>query len=123
MTRIFSHTMPNGSVVIIYLGAPRNTEFKTVAEQEQRFLDKTLFELHRSELANPLLTGKELEEWRINVHFDGFVNPPAHNSREITGETLPPRLRRHAWRERVVGGRPEIFDELVIPDLPLEAGG
>lgn len=124
MTRIFSHVMsPNGSVAIITLGTPRNTEFKSVEEQEQRFLDKTLFELHRKDLVNPLLSGQELEHWQMNVHFDTFQDPPARTAREITGETLPDRARRHAWRERTVGGVPVIIDDRAIPDLPPQAGG
>lgn len=119
MTRVFSHILADSSVVIITLGTPRNTATQTVAEQEQRFLDKTLFEIHRSELANPLFTGEALEDWRRNVHFDDFVNPPVRIAREITGEPLPDRARRHAWRERTIAGRPEIFDNPAIPDLPI----
>lgn len=103
--------MPNGSVAIITLGTPRNTEFVTAAEQEQRFLDKTLFELHRKELVNPLLTGRDLEDWQMGVHFDGFVSPPVHLSREITGETLPDRARRGAWRDDGT----QVFDDIAIP--------
>lgn len=110
MNKLFSHVMPDGSVAIISLreGSPA---------QEVRWLAKTCFELHRSELVNPLLIGEELEVWQMNVHFDDYQDPSVRVTREITGQELPDRARRHAWREGYRRGVLAIYDDRTIPDL------
>lgn len=103
--RVYSHTLSDGSLVIIQLieGTP---------PQEAYYLSKMLFELHRGELTNPSLDGEELEGWRRNVHFDSYTGSRPWVAREITGESLPDRSRRHAWRDN--GNR--VFDDTRIPN-------
>ena len=91
MPRRFSHVRLDGTIQIITLaeGTP---------EQQERFLAKTLFELNRRDMGlDP------------SIHFDDYTGPQTWEAREITVEALPNRARRHAWRERIVNGKPQIF--------------
>ena len=104
-TRVFAHTQPGRPVAITHV-APGTPQFQAWR------LAKTLFELHRSELINPRMTGAALEEWRLNVHFADYQGPQPWTAQEITGQPLPvDRTRRHAWRYNGVS----IFDDPGIP--------
>jgi hypothetical protein len=105
MSKRYSTTLPDGRMAIINLaeGTPA---------QEARFLQKTLFELNRSTLSNPFLSGEALAEWRLAVHFDDYRGPRVWRARDCTGEALPAnRSRRHAWRDNGV----KIVDDMTIP--------
>lgn len=104
MPRMFSHVLTDGSIAIIslsdrYLGDSVKTEY---------FLLKTCYELHKR--FDPDFTKD------AGQHFDDYTDPRDWVVREIQPADLPPRgSRRHAWREREVAGRKEIFDDLTIP--------
>ena len=92
--RSFAHSRLGRPVALISItpGTP---------QLEASRLAKTLFELNRSELINPGMTGAALEEWRMSVHFTDYQGPQPWTAREITGQPLPAdrKQRRHAWRD------------------------
>lgn len=92
-------TLPDGTLAIIHVA-------EGTAAQEARWLEKTLFEINR------IASGID-----PSVHFDDYRAPRPWTARLINLEDIPTdRSRRHAWRERTVGGKPEIFDDTRIPD-------
>jgi len=112
MGQLFCHAMPDGSLATFSM----SERYAVDSEETFYFLHAACFELHRWEMVNPELEGEALEIWRAILHFDDYQGPRDWVCREITGERLPDYARRHAWRERMVAGRPEIFDDVTIPD-------
>lgn len=108
MSKLFSHVLTTsgpqaGKLVIISLR-------EGTSEEESYYLAKTLFELHRLDLLNPPMSGEELETWQMNLHFDDYTGARPWITRDITGEILPDRERRYAWRDN--GNR--VFDDTTI---------
>ena len=98
----FLVTMPNGVLKIIH--PAYNDRARTIlddAEFEVQAVSKTLFELSRDQLPtpDPTMTQEELDNWRLNVHYNEYVGVmPLTTCGECLESDVPiDRTFRDAW--------------------------
>lgn len=83
------------------VSGPCSVRLELAERRKQRFIDKTMFELTRSDLTPPAgLTEEETASWRVNVHFEDYTGPILLTCRECDDSELPTdRWFRDAWED------------------------
>lgn len=94
----FRTTLPDGRLAITTLPA----NISPGSPQQRRLIDKTMFELSRTDLTPPDgLTNEEIAEWRVNSHFDDYTDLIPLICRECDDSELPTdRYFRDAWEDQ-----------------------
>ena len=109
MGKHYTIALPDGRLGIIeipLLAEKQNADLASITVEieeanQLRALAKTQFELRRSALENPALSGQALENWRMNVRFDDYDGPPVSLPyRACSSEEIPAdRTFREAWED------------------------
>ena len=91
MDRYFVSQKPDGGVQVIHINKPTDAE-------TQQAVTRTIFELSRSLLLNPTLTGNALRQWQLNIKPLDYGGEIPLACQEISFDAIPvDRYFRDAW--------------------------
>jgi hypothetical protein len=91
MDRYFVSQKPEGGVQVIHINKPTDAE-------TQQAVERTIFELSRSLLVNPTLSGDALRQWQLNIKPLDYGGVIPLTCQEISLDAIPiDRYFRDAW--------------------------